>query len=257
MQISHKVIISYIGIVLITSIIFLYYKNKQVIREGAANPFKEISGFIKKITAAFKEIPIRINNFGKSFATVGKALGLEFTNLGKSSKLFVNDTESVIGTVFTSISDYLKNLFIKYLGPRFECGIQKIKDFNACFKYYFFNLISETLYSIFFGLPIFLIKLGSGFDLEPTFNMIWEGICCIDDFIYGMVGYHFIRWSDEIMDQCFLCKNLTPLPTFPDKPINDQIQKMQTDIHKTIPRLLNEPIKTFKEAGTQFKSVFS
>ena len=85
-------------------------------------------------------------------------------------------------------------------------------------------------------------------DLQPTIDMMWDGINCFDDFIYGMIGYHFTQWPDSIMNRCFYCNK---------RPFEDAAAKLRTDFNKTIPRLLGEPKQKFYQAGKEFKSVFT
>ena len=279
MQYLHKIAICYIGIILITSIFYLYFKIEIPVQEGMSindigktlgkmgaffsdfpkllsKPFEPITEFINRIKADLDEIPGRIKKFGSSFDKLGDALGAEFTNIGKSLQIGGDDIGGFLELIPT-IFPYLGKFFGQYLGPRINCGIEKIGNLNYCFFYYFMNMLGETIYTIFARGPIFLIKLISGFDLNPTALMLWDGVYCLDDFLYGMFGYHFIRWSDEIMDKCFLCKNLKPIPIFNTQPFNAQIAKIKTDYKTTIPNLLNEPVSIFKAAGSEFKSVFT
>jgi len=261
MQYLHKIIICYIGIILITAIIFILKIQPEPTQEGMSlndigKTLGNIRSFFTNITKDLKQLPIRVNKFLSSFDTLGKALNSEFTNIGAALKLGGDDIGGFFELILT-IFPYLGKFFSQYLGPRINCGIEKIGNLNYCFFYYFMNMLGETLYTIFVRGPIFLIKLVSGFDLNPIAIMLWDGIYCMDDFLYGMFGYHFIKWSDEIMDKCFLCKNLKSMPVFDTQGFNDQIAKIKTDYKTNIPKLLNEPVTIFKQAGSEFKSVFS
>ena len=266
---THKIIICYIGIIFITAIVFLYYKNKKdfPVREGLklpdfkklisnalTKPFKPVLDFIAKVNDVFTQFPKRFKMLKAGFEKIGKGIEKLFLGIPAAATLGAND----IGGFSTSVGDYIQKLFIQYIGPGIECGFQKIGDFNNCFKYYGFNLFMETMYSIVIGLPIFIVKTGSGglIDLEPTINTIWEGIVCIDEFIYGAVGYHFIQWSDDIMEKCFLCSKLKPAPS--TGPILNSISKIKHDFNYTIPKKLwNGPTNDWKSSASNFKQFAS
>ena len=187
MQYTTKITICYIGIIILTSIVFLYYKNKRPILEGAkgGDPFKKllkpIMQPINDAKAGVKKIQTKFKSLGNGFAKVGKGIGKIFMGIPAAAVVGFNDADGLS----SSVGDYIQKLFIQFVGPGIECGFQKIADFNYCAKFYFANLIGETFYSLFLGLPIFTIKLFSGFDLEPQLNIIWDGILCVDDFVFG------------------------------------------------------------------------
>ena len=262
MKYTTKITICYIGIIILTSIVFLYYKNKRSILEGArgSDPIKKllkpIMQPINDAKAGVKKIQTKFKSLGNGFAKVGKGIGKIFMGVPGAATVGAND----VGGLSSSIGDYINKLFVQFLGPGIECGFQKIADFNYCAKFYFTNLIGETLYSIFIGLPIFTIKLflGETFgnNIEQVLNIIWDGVICIDDFVFAAVGYHIVRWSDEIQDKCFLCNKMKPAPS--TEPIKQKFTKLKQDITYKIPNLLwSDPVKEFKASGSDFKTFFS
>jgi len=264
MKYTTKITICYIGIIILTSIVFLYYKNKKEkstqeglnigkeIEKAFKKPLKPILDVVDKVKEVFAMVPKRFKALGNAFEKVGKGVGKIFMGIPAAAIVGANDVDGLS----TSIGDYINKLFVQYVGPGIECGFQKIADFNYCAKFYFTNLIGETFYSLFIGLPIFTIKLFSGVDLEPPLTIIWDGVLCIDDFVFGAVGYHIVRWSDEIQDKCFLCNKMKPIPSA--EPIKQKFTKLKQDFTYKIPDLLwSEPVNEFKSSGSDFKSFFS
>jgi len=266
--------ICYIGIILITSILYIYTKKyNPPIQEGLTNPFKIISSGTKDVTDKandaiigpikdlFKPITDFVSlsthyienlktrgvNFQNAFKTLKTALEQEYQAITQGSTLIGNDINRVANTS----TNYINDFFIKYLTPRFACGIQKIQDFNYCFFYYLVNLIKETIYTIFVRTPVYTTLLFTGYDLTSYINMVWDGIYFIDDMIYSSFEIHILRWSDEIMDRCFLCKNLSPLPN--SGPVTNAFNKIGTDTTKTVPAMFNNANSSF----TQFENQLS
>ena len=285
MQHLHKVMICYIGIILITSILYVYTKNHGVIfyplririqplQEGLTNPFAKISSgakdvadkandaIIGPIKDLFKPITdfvsqsihdiaslkTRGENFQKSFKTLGTAFEQEFQAIGQGTVLVGDD---IAGAATTS-TNYINDFFVNYLTPRFACGVQKIQDFNYCFVYYLVNIVLETIYTIFVRTPVYAILLFTGLDMTSQVDMVWAGIYCLDDIMYESVGLHVMRWSDEIMDRCFLCKNLTPLPD--SKKVTRAFNKIGTDTTVTVPAMFNKANSSFTQFGNQLST---
>ena len=188
MQHLHKVMICYIGIILITSVLYVYTKNhKPPVQEGAKSIGDQISGailgplkpVISFVTDAIKSVASlkkRGENFQKSFKTLGTAFTQEFQAIGQGTVLVGND----IASAATTSTNYINDFFVKYLTPRFACGLQKITDFNYCFVYYLVNIVIETIYTIFVRTPVYAILLFTGLDMTSNVDMVWAGIYCLN-----------------------------------------------------------------------------
>jgi hypothetical protein len=47
----------------------------------------------------------------------------------------------------------------------------------------------------------------SGYDLNPIrLGIVNDILMPFDAFIYALVGIHIFRWSDKILDECFMCQ---------------------------------------------------
>jgi hypothetical protein len=180
MKYTNKVIVSYIGIIFITSGIYVYFNGARTkIREGMglndigrffdsigdffshfpdmlAKPFKPVMDFISKVSSFFATIPSRIKSVDRGFEDIGQGIKLEFVNLGKALRIGGDDIGGFLGLI-PSIFPYMKEYFIQYVWPRLTCSVQKVKDFRYCFIYYVAELIGQIIYSIHVRLPLFIL----------------------------------------------------------------------------------------------------
>jgi hypothetical protein len=196
------------------------------IRDAFMKPFKPLIEFFQKVKKAFEDIPKRAKNFGDAFKYVGDGIKLEFVNLGKSLDLGFNDIFDVIGTAG-------------------NCGVHWISSFRTCFPWYCLDGFLQLLYSMFITLPVYIIKVISGIDLEPYVLQI---ICLIDQLdalCFEYTCWHFNRFPDWVIAECYSCK------------LNDKVNKLKLDWRKTIPDLLNAPAQKFSDAKHKFESVFA
>lgn len=305
----HKIIISLIGIIIITSIIQIIFKVKMKVQEGlstkeigrrlnrafegdkikgafekafdknnmkrafedAFNPIldKLKSGFdpmIKGFTKFIDEVNNIIHNIipqiGKDFQWAGEDIGngikLEFTNLGIGLKTGFQDVFEYIG-LFKLVFIYIDDFFKKYIGSRINCGLEKIGNLRTCFIFYFMDMIGHIIYYVLVKMPIWIIKLiTNGYvDLQPSVNLGTDMINCVDDFIYGTIGYHIIHYPQWVLDKCYLCTKIKDIPAFPVKSFKDQAHKLNIDWNKAIPELLDQPKLLFNDAGKQLKAAFN
>ena len=111
--------------------------------------------------------------------------------------------------------------------------------------WYIMDCIGTTLYSIFIELPVFIIKMVIGYNIQPYVNKIHYGIEMIDTIIFKYTCYHIFHYPEWVIDTCYTCK------------FQDKVDKVNTDWKTTIPNLMNEPTLLFKKAEDDFKSVFS
>jgi hypothetical protein len=268
----HKIILIYVGIIILTSIIFIYFKHKEEEerrREGnffddISNTINDIKNFVNDITRFFRSIPGRVSNFSKAFDKVGKGLKTSWLNLGLS----LNEAGDNVGAFFPLIGKYFNN----YLASRLKCSFEKMGKFKPCFKYYLLELIGEILYSIIVRLPAFILHLITGIDVNSQIDIVWNVIYWVDDIIYDLINYHIAHWSDEILNECYLCEGLYPLPNFeyqinkihadfksmePDNQTRDPKSRYYDPNHRTIPNLMSEPGQHFTDAANSFKKVFT
>jgi len=95
---------------------------------------------------------------------------------------------------------------IDILMPCFWEKFQNLANGN-CTRYYITDLILGLTYGIFVQLPIILLNAVFGINLQPILDFFYELIIVpIDAFIYAISGYHLVKWSDDIINECYRCK---------------------------------------------------
>jgi hypothetical protein len=261
MQLTHKLIISYIGIILITSLLWMYFQKQELIQEGAkfkigkkgSDPFaalKEIPKKIKEVEKFFKKMSKMVKNLKTGFTRLGGAI----KKLNSAIKFgFVRGASDIknIGDTTTNVAGkFLINLWISTVSF-WNCFIKIMKNIPSCFGIYSIHGIGYLLYYLSIGLPVYLIDLfTAGFvNLQPTIDMIFE---LFFDMSTSMFGDHI----NSIYKKCYYC-NITPMPFVSPEPIKQAFQKTKRDFKYVIPDKFNQANTKFVQAGNQIKSVFT
>lgn len=196
------------------------------IMKAFTKPFKPLIDFFNNLKNAFESIPRRVNNFGNAFKGFGKGIELEFVNIGKSLDLGFSDVFNVIGTIG-------------------GCGIKSLTNLRSCMIWYIMDCIGTTLYALLIELPVFVIKFVTGYNIQPYIDKIHCMIEMVDGIIFDFTCYHIIHYPDWVIEKCYTCQ------------FQDKVDKMNLDWKQTIPDLMHAPNKIFKQAGDDFKSVFT
>jgi hypothetical protein len=123
-----------------------------------------------------------------------------FPNLGKGifNHMMCGAKEAKIG------SDYSNSILAIIL----ECAWDKNVKFwdGTCTKYYFVDMFFGIFHGIFIDLPLLIIYAITGIDLQFVVDLIVEVIILpIDSIIFGISGYHIIRWPDSVVKNCYRC----------------------------------------------------
>lgn len=95
------------------------------------------------------------------------------------------------------------------MGIMSRCALSKANTFfnGKCTFYYLVNIVLGICYLICIEFPIFLIFMLSGYDLNSIrLGIVNDILMPFDAFIYALVGIHIFRWSDKILDECFMCQ---------------------------------------------------
>jgi len=220
-------------------------------------PIDFIIGFVNKINDFFSSIPRRIQDVNTGFEDIGKALMGELNALGTSWDTGIDGIKGIASIIPNDVGPYLNDFFTKYLNSIIMCGVHKVENLTYCFFYYILEVIGQALYTLMVRLPVFLLQMITGFDMIPYVNMGWKGIDALDSFIHGAVGFYPFRWSDTVMDKCFECRGLLPMPQFNMADANAKVDAIKTDFNVTIPRLMSEPVHIFADAGSSFQAAFN
>lgn len=265
MKIEHKLIISYIGIILITCLLWMYFKKQQgKIQEGlkmpnfdkiivkpikkgfndgivkplentAKNAVKPLLNFFKDIRNAFKEMTVASNDLNKALDFLFTQGGKDFADIGKKTWDVTEITFKDIWISTVSVMDCIAKVSI---------------NIPSCFGFYIGHLTGYILYYLFIGLPIYLIYLMSGgfLDLEPTINDIFSLFANITMDSFG-------DQIKSVTSKCYTCK-IIPMPKISAAPIIDAAQKMNYDFNYTIPRKFYNVKTDLNSAGRYLKKAF-
>jgi len=90
-----------------------------------------------------------------------------------------------------------------------ECSWDKFINFwnGNCTRYYIVSMVFGLLYGVFVELPILLIKVIFGIDLQPIVDFIYDVFLVpIDAMFFAISGFHLIKWSDDVINECYRCK---------------------------------------------------
>jgi hypothetical protein len=269
MKISHKLIISYIGIILITSLLYVYFKQKTTIQEGslsgdisksimggirpiidnATGPFRPLISIVNNLGEELNKMPTRINNINVSIKSFGESFEVLFVNPGKSIALVGKDVGNIVDNVETTTSKYLTQFFEIYIASIGICLGDKLANLPSCFGIYVLQIIGYILYYMTIGLPIYLIDLGLGLNLT---KIIFDFFELMQTLILEIYGTHITA----IIKKCYSC-NISPLPQFNNVPIKNAVNTLKHDYNTTIPGYMNEIKTKFQKSGTDFTKIFN
>jgi hypothetical protein len=105
-----------------------------------------------------------------------------------------------LGTGITKIFNGVENI-----AKKIECGFKKIGTLKACFLYYILDMFLSIIYIIFISLPIYVVKMITGVDLNSYLKLMLKPINMLDDFLHKKTGYHIIHFPDSIIKKCYKC----------------------------------------------------
>ncbi len=195
---KNKLFIRIFLILLIAFIIpnvICYWIEKEKMREGGmwdfiTDPIDDIIDGVEDITTGISKvidfigsIPQKITDWGNGVSNHVKCGGEEF--------------------------EYGWTNTFKIIDVLFACFWDKfIKFFNGnCTRYYLIDLIIGLTYGLFIQLPIILINAILGVNLQPIVDFLYELIIVpLDAIMYSISGYHLIKWSDGVINECYKCK---------------------------------------------------
>ena len=163
-----------------------------IMGEGAADFIGSMAGLIESISVSFGIIILIMSVVATvvSFATD--------LSTGIYNHVICGSTE------FNSGFDNS----IQTIGILAQCSWDKFVNFwnGNCTRYYLTDMIFGLLYGILIELPIVIIYAMFGLDLQPLVVFVYEiAIVPLDDLIYALTGYHIIKWSPSVVQQCYRC----------------------------------------------------
>jgi len=212
--------------------------GKMIVR-AFTKPFQPLIDFFNKVKRFSDTLPKRFRSFSSAFQNLGKGLKNFFISTAKSLEMGVPDIFNVIGSVG-------------------ECAVKRLTNFKTCVIWYIMEIVGNTLYSIFVELPVFVLKLVTGIDLQPSIDIAFCYLEELDKLVYKYACFHIIHFPDWVIEKCYACAynrhidklnkdfNLIkvgpwPLDYYPDPPPEG-----------TIPHYMNKPKKNFTDVKNDF-----
>jgi hypothetical protein len=213
--------------------------GKEIIK-GLTKPFKPVIDFFNAVKKFADTLPGRLRSFASAFKNLGYGLKAFFTSTAKSLELGVPDIFNVIGSAG-------------------KCAVKRVVNFKSCVIWYMLEIIGNTLYSIFVGLPIFAFKFCTGIDLQPYVDIVFCYLEELDKLVFKNYCFHFMHFPEEVIERCYECDyqrhidklnkdfNLNKVGEYPDRDYPDPPP------NGTIPHYMNKPKKNFADAKRDFK----
>jgi hypothetical protein len=197
----------------------------------------------REIVDQFNLIPVRIHLINSGFKKSGRAIGLEFKNLGIGLDAGFNDTFDLIGTGGKMGIEYIL------------CGLDKLLNLPLCIIFYVFDMC-RAVFGWFFRSLIcaietyFDLKDRFGIDLDQQIDKMKERMLHLDDYVYKFSGFHIFRYPEYIENHCYKCNMNTVA-----KQVTDQAKQVNYDFYHYLPELMKEPTYLFREAGADFRNL--
>jgi hypothetical protein len=215
-------------------------------------PLEQIGNFFKQVGGFMESIPKRFEALGFAFKDVGDGIKMEFENLGKSLKMGAID-------IFDVVEEAGK------------CTINFFTNFRICILWYILDWIGSTIYSIFVKLPVTIIHLITGIDVQSYVDDVRYLLEKVDKKCVEWTCHHCFHFPDWVIEKCYSCKlksierinydfgrgKGTSYNNECGEPKMDNTRNSKNESgtykHNTIPGLLNQPDYKFKNAGHHFR----
>ena len=219
------------------------------LKKGFNDAMIQVKGFfddlMKKITSGFAVITDFFNDFVKRMKKMGNAIkdifggiGTEFTGLGEGLNLgFTN-----IGVLFKWTGEFV----FSYI----TCGIQYIRNLHRCIFFYVLDTLGYTMYSIFIGIPLWILITFMKIDLYKNMDNLWDKIYEYDAYIYGYTGFHIAHYPKNIRNLCYNCKRMKI------NALKNKVSEINNDFLVKMPELLNKGVVEMNRGGDDFVSAF-
>ena len=188
----YKVIFVFIFLVILTWSLPFIVKSVMDSRDRQYNRFNQKEGKIIEGMDALGGIKQIIEDIEFVF----KAIPNLFKGIGNHVKCAEKELDD----------GYTSGLAV--LGVLLNCSGQSITNFfnGKCTIYYILDIIFGTIYLIFIEFPLALLNAIIGLDLWFIIDLIYDiAMLPIDGLIYGISGYHIIKWPDSVIDRCYKC----------------------------------------------------
>ena len=207
---------------------------------------KEAFEKIKRVFESLKKIGPKIKKFFKRFEYA--AYGIRDSVVGTAIAV-----KNIAITSGLAVADFFTYGFESARYGYFwtECAIEKLKSLKWCFVFYLFDMVLYFMFmiilSICFVIDVFFFRKIFGVSLVKLIYKAIKEVMRTDEMIYSYTGFHIARYPDVILDLCYRCKNNPDIER-----VNQAYDTLEDDLYNRFPRLQNEYINKFIEAGQWF-----
>jgi len=171
-------------------------ENKEKIEmsnDEKSNEDGLLKGLFKIFLAALK-LPSKFQYIFKGIESGGKSLAFGIEGAVKSTFLGIEDVILVVIFLFTFTMKY------------FSCLVRFFVTLPGCFVSHIITCISSILYLI-FPLTSFIFWMGTGIELMPYYEVVFEQIDEFDDIFAQIAGFHFWKFPQSVIKKCYTCNN--------------------------------------------------
>jgi len=186
---------------------------------GGGNPLDAIGDGIKGyFTGGINQMIGGIEDMVNGF--------IEFFNIIEHSIEDMQQLVHNLGNLKTGIENHLRcgareyrdgwGNVIPILSILMQCTWEKFINFfnGECTRYYIVDIILGILRGIFIELPFAIINGMTGIDLHFITDLMYELLIVpLDGVCFLITGYHFIAWSDPVIEKCYRCKGTIKVNT--------------------------------------------
>lgn len=256
----YKICIALVCIVIITQGLFMVFqKHNKIIEAGFSDIPKHLDPGQNGIGAALDPnqnglndafataFDPKKNGFGKMFDPNQNGFSKTFTGISNSIFNYVDseynaqidNTDNVFILLSTFFKKTLNDFFIDFLGSYWACFMKFLKNLSRCIIYYSLQSIGYLLY-LPFKLLIWM------FCLQSYEKSVWDGIYEIDDGFACFTGFHFAKFPEGVIQDCYTCKVKDPPVALPRPKMKsgemDDLLKSKTKMNNFVDSNLN-PMK--------------
>jgi len=209
------------------------------------------SGFIEiinKIIKFFKNVQKKFNDFTKGTTSFGGALLSGLIAVFESFKIGGRSLIFNTGTMMEVVWQYI------------ECFGEFIFKLPQCFVIHILNLAIMLAYYLFFRLPVMLLELILGINLQPELDVLASIIREGDEIVHDLTGIYLTRLPPPLEKRCYSCRGrrmtLKELDKGREK-LEKAGDKINRDFNVKIPKVFRRPKSKMDGALKKLKRVFS
>ena len=185
---------------------------------GALNTVKkQTTGAFNKVGSEIKKIPKQVKKVAdeakKGVKKLESMIKKETDKIFKKLKKEITGPFRQLKEVFDRIKCFftgIGDVFIA-IGNYFICGVEKLVNVPSCFIYY----VLDIIYNIFSGIVSFFTYIIP--PLKPITKKLYGVMMQIDSAAYKSSGFHIFRFQENILDRCYRCKGLKPIPNIAER----------------------------------------